>query len=116
MALNNILDPLYLPLSVLCFSGGGLYLKRFADGGPASDLWIALTVYLLGDLLLIGVLQKGLGYAMTVSSCLQMVFMCGAGIVLFGESLSPAKMAGLACALLAVALFSLPSPNGVADS
>ena len=116
MHLVNILEMLRLLICAVGFGTGGIFLKRYANSGMVLDLWVSMGAYLTANLLFIDVLRRGLGYGMVTSSMVQLILMTVAGVWLFDEKLSPMQMAGLACALLAIALFSVPSTGGGAGT
>ena len=88
------------------FVAGGGFLKRYADFGQPHDLAISLAAYLIGNLLFIEILRRGLGMGMVLSSMGQLCLMVIIGSAVFGEKFGPMQCAGIAFALLAMAAFA----------
>lgn len=96
-------------LAALCFTIGGLFMKS-ADG-------VRHLAPAVGFLLLFGagaVLQsyamRGAGMAVTYVLVLglEAALAVGFGVGLLGESLSPAKLAGMGLTLVGIALLRMP--------
>lgn len=90
------------------FAVGGYFLKLYADAPAPLWLITSLAAYMVGCVLFANILRLGLGYGMVLSTMLELCIMVLIGALFFGEKLGPSQYAGLACAISAMALFSLP--------
>ena len=93
-------------LAVGSFCVGGSFLKRYADFGQPHDLGLSLGAYLIGNLLFIEILKRGLGFGMVLSSAGQLCLMVIIGALVFGERVGPMQGVGVTLAVLAIAAFS----------
>ena len=97
----------YLTASSLGFSAGSVFLKRYADLGGALNLTVSFAIFAASNLIYAQVLARGLGQGAVLCSMVQILIMCGLGVVLFGERLGFHQLAGLVLAIGSVWLFSM---------
>ena len=100
-----------LALSTIGFCTGGVFLKRFADGDGATNLGIALTVFLFSNLAYARLLANGLGQGAIMSSMAHLVVMSAAGALVFGERFGAREGAALSFAVMAAWLAYQSGPN-----
>ena len=91
------------------FALGGVFLKVYADTAQSWSLWLSLATYALGCFLFAAVLRHGLGFGTVLATMLELSALVVIGGLFFGERLGTAQFAGLACAVGAMVLFSLPT-------
>ncbi len=98
--------------STALFATGGAYLKLYADGGQVSNLSISLGAYGLGCFIFADVLRRGLGFGTVIATMLELSAMVIVGALLFDEQLAMPQYMGIACAICAMVLFSIPQNTG----
>jgi|GEM_PF-6951262 len=99
-----------LALMTLLFAGGGLLLKRFAEGHGWWWFVASAGVYLVGNLTYSRLLaQNPIGVATTLSSCAQIIILCIAGRVVFSDTLTLTQWAGVGAAILGLILVTQSS-------
>lgn len=99
-----------LTLMTFLFAGGGLLLKRFAEGHGWWWFVASACVYLVGNLTYSRLLAENpIGVATTLSSCAQIIILCIAGRLVFSDTLTPTQWAGVGAALLGLILVSHPT-------
>ncbi|WP_048649175.1 hypothetical protein [Nitratireductor soli] len=104
---------LLLSVSTATFVGAASAAKTWSLLQP-SGRWLALTLilYTLGNLIMLRLIREmGLGVAISLSAVIQLVAINFVALVIFGEKVSAVQGAGLALAIVAVALITLFPPN-----
>lgn len=100
---------LWLAASTAVFMAANSVLKLHATGGGYGLLAGALFLFCIGNTLMVQVMRgEGLGMAIALSVVFQMVAITGLAVVMFGERLEPRQWAGIALAVVAVALIAWP--------
>jgi len=103
-----------LGVSTAGFASGSFFLKRFADHGLMSDLMTAYAIFAISNLAYAAVMTKGLGQAVVLSGLSQMLLVSAIGVLVFGERLAPAQLAGLFLSVVSVWLFASKSGDTAA--
>ena len=92
------------------FAGGAGMLGAYVKTDNELLLAASLGLYTAATIAFAGVIRAGgLGWAMTITSAAQLILMCLIGWAFLGEQMGPAKLAGIACAVAAIWLMSLPA-------
>jgi multidrug transporter EmrE-like cation transporter len=99
-------------ISTALFAAGGAYLKFYADGHQPWHLSVSLSAYVVGCFIFADVLRHGLGFGMVIAAMLELSAMVIVGALLFNERIAFPQYTGLACAVSAMILFSLPQNTG----
>jgi drug/metabolite transporter (DMT)-like permease len=100
---------LWLAASTAVFMAANSALKLHATGGGYGFLAGALFLFCIGNTLMVQVMRgEGLGLAIALSVVFQMVAITLLAVVVFGERLQPMQWAGIALAVVAVAMIAWP--------
>jgi len=98
-----------LATMTVLFAGGGVLLKRFADGHGWWWFAASACVYLLGNFTYSRLLSVAdLAVGTVLSSCAQILILCLIGHFVLSEVLSIFQWLGVLCACVGVALISMP--------
>ncbi|MDE2311592.1 MAG: hypothetical protein KGJ93_00675 [Patescibacteria group bacterium] len=100
---------IWLTISVVFFSVGEFFSKKFALQPKLSWVILILGAYILGTLAwLPAILQKNqLSIVGTIWSVLSLLATVGIGVLIFAEKLSFVGTAGIITALISIILLSL---------
>jgi small multidrug resistance pump len=74
-------------------------------------LWLFLTLglYTMGNLIMLRLIRDvGMGVALSLSAVVQLVAVNAVALLFFGEKVAPIQAMGLALAVVAVAMITLP--------
>lgn len=106
------------PASIALLSASTVAFLAAASSAKAwalsqnSWFWLVLTLalYTLGNLIMLRLIRDvGMGIALSLSAIVQLVAVNVIALAVFGERLSPIQSAGIALAILAVAMITLSS-------
>ncbi|MCR4267428.1 hypothetical protein [Nitratireductor sp. ZSWI3] len=100
---------LLLSVSTATFVGAASAAKTWVLLQP-NWRWLALTLilYTLGNLIMLRLIRDvGMAVAISLSAIIQLIAINMVALVVFGEKVSAAQGAGLALAIVAVALITL---------
>ena len=106
------------PASIALLSASTVAFLAAASSAKAwalsqnSWFWLVLTLalYTLGNLIMLRLIRDvGMGIALSLSAIVQLVAVNVIALTVFGERLSPIQSAGIALAILAVAMITLSS-------
>lgn len=104
------------PASIALLSASTVAFLAAASSAKAwalsqnSWFWLVLTLalYTLGNLIMLRLIRDvGMGIALSLSAIVQLVAVNVIALTVFGERLSPIQSAGIALAILAVAMITL---------
>lgn len=100
-----------LATAVTVFICAASTAKVYAQTPRMGWLVLTLTLYTVGNLIMLRLIRDvGLGIAFSLSAVIQLVAINVVALVVFGERVTTAQGAGLALAVVAVALITL-SPH-----
>lgn len=108
MTSTNIVFLLIATASFVAASGAA---KSWAVS-ESNWAWLCLTLglYTIGNLVMLRLVRElGLGIALSLSAVVQLVAINVLALAVFGERLSPVQGTGLALALVAIAMITLPA-------
>jgi len=109
MASTNLLY-FTLATSTVLFSGGTIFIGRFAKGfGEANLVWAALLLVLANSVYIHLLRQTSFGYAGVISTASNLILLFIASWLIFNEPVRWTKIAALCLAVAAVALYNLPA-------
>lgn len=98
-----------LTLMTFLFVGGGLFLKRFADGHGWWWFAASACVYLVGNFTYSRLLSVAdLAVGTVLSSCAQILILSLIGHFVLSQVLSPIQWLGVLSACVGVVLISMP--------
>ena len=105
---------LAVPRGVVAHASPAVSAASAAKTWALSDnswLWLFVTLglYTLGNLIMLRLIRDvGMGVALSLSAVIQLVAVNLVALAFFGERVSPVQGAGLALAVIAVAMITLP--------
>lgn len=72
-------------------------------------LFLTLVLYTIGNLIMLRLIREvGMGVALSLSAVVQLIAVNVVAFAIFGERVAPVQAAGLALAVLSVALITFP--------
>ena len=96
--------------STLAFIGAASAAKAWALHSGWLWLGATLALYTLGNLIMLRLIREtGMGVALSLSAVVQLAAVNLVAVAVFGERISVTQGAGLALAVVAVALISWPA-------
>lgn len=103
----------WLGAAMVAFVAANSVLRAYAASGQAATLAGALTLFMVGNLVMVRVMREGgLALAVSLSSVVQLVLLALIGVWWFGERLGGLQLAGIALGIVAVALIVWPTGGG----
>jgi small multidrug resistance pump len=99
-----------LSLSTMIFVAAASSAKNWALSNN-SWMWLVLTLglYTAGNLIMLRLIRDvGMGVALSLSAVVQLVAVNAVALLFFGEKVAPIQAMGLALAIVAVAMITLP--------
>jgi len=99
-----------LSLSTVIFLAAASSAKNWALSNN-SWFWMVLTLglYTIGNLIMLRLIRDvGMAVALSLSAVVQLIAVNTVALIFFGERVGPVQGAGLALAVIAVAMITLP--------
>lgn len=108
MTPNNII---LLLIATVSFVAAASAAKGWAVAdGKWTWLCLTLGLYTMGNLVMLRLVRElGMGVALSLSAIIQLVAINVLALTVFGERVSPLQGTGLALALVAIAMITLPA-------
>ncbi|QPC88583.1 hypothetical protein GA830_06965 [Mesorhizobium sp. NBSH29] len=104
----NFAGAAYLGLSTLIFLAAASAAKAWTIAPSAWRLILVLALYSLGNLVMLRLIRDfGMGVALSLSGVIQLLAVNVIAFAVFGENVSAIQGAGLALAVIAVALITV---------
>jgi glucose uptake protein len=101
-----------LALTTIIFTAAASTSRFYATDGRLFIVVIAMTTYVVGNLLMIPIMRAaGMGVALSISTIAQLILANVAAFVIFHERPAPMQVAGLLLGLVSMVLIMLP-PGG----
>jgi len=101
---------LWLGAATAVFVAANAVLKVYATQGQLAVLFSALSLFCLGNWLMVQVMRlNGLGLAIALSAIFQLVAISVMAIFVFGERPTGLQLAGMALGCVAVAMIAWPT-------
>jgi small multidrug resistance pump len=98
-----------LSVAMAVFLAASSCLRIYAGGGALWVLLFALTLYCIGNLMMVPLMKaNGLAVAMSVSAILQLLLATLVAVVAFGERPLTIQWAGIGLGIVAVTLILWP--------
>jgi small multidrug resistance pump len=105
-----------LGLAMAVFLAASSCLRVYAGGAGLWVLGVALTLYCIGNLMMVPLMAaNGLAVAMSVSAVLQLLLATLVAVVAFGERPMMIQWAGIALGVVAVTLILWPQISAAAE-
>jgi glucose uptake protein len=105
----NLVTLAWLAISTAVFVAANGVLKTYAQQGGVWVLVGALTLFCLGNTLMVQVMRgNGLGVAIALSVVFQLVAISAMAMVVFGERPSLMQLAGMGLGIVAVMMIAWP--------
>lgn len=104
---------LMLGVTTGIFIAAASTLKLYAGGAPFYTLLGALTLYVVGNILVVPLMREsGLGVTVSILSVTQLLLVNLIAFFVYGEKISPTQLSGVALGTLAIMLMLWPSQGG----
>ncbi|MFN4193488.1 MAG: hypothetical protein ACK4GM_01750 [Tabrizicola sp.] len=105
----NALTFVWLSAATAVFVAANGVLKTYAVEGGWPVLVGALTLFCVGNFLMVQVMRaNGLGLAIALSAIFQLVAITVMAVIVFGERPTGLQLAGMALGVVAVAMIAWP--------